>query len=396
MNKIAESSTSSSAQAGLDMLVYLASTADKLKREGRPVINMCKGELDLDTPEHVKEAGIRAIRDGDTKYTSIGGTAVLKEAVAEKLWTVNQLNYSPDEILISGGAKQGLYNFFRACLDPGQEAILLAPYWSPYLSMLRGRKAMVTIVRPAEGALEVTAESLEPVLTSQSKLIVLNSPNNPSGQAYDRRGLEQLAELFLRYPDLMIAADEVYEATRFDGITDTLLNVCPELRDRVLVVHSFSKSFSMSGWRIGYSAGSATLIARLTRIQLENTFNACSISQAAAVAALRGPQDFVNNLPNLLRQRHDRLLAALRRIPGISCAPSKGTFYLFPNISGLYTKLLGVNSDADFARYLLDAHAIAAVPGAAFGIEHHIRLCFSIDEAELDATIASLEETFGA
>ncbi len=382
-------------QAGIDTLVYLASTADRMKSEGRPVINMCKGELDLDTPDYVKEAGIRAIRDGETKYTSIAGTAALREAAAEKLWAINGLRYNPDEILVSGGAKQGLYNLFRDCLEPGDEAILLAPYWSPYMSMLRGRKARVKVVQPCEGALKVSAETLAPALTGKTRLIVINSPNNPSGQSYSRHELEKLAALFLRFPDLMIASDDVYEATHFTGIPENIVNVCPELRARVLVVNSFSKSHSMPGWRIGFSAGAGALIGRLTRIQLENTFNACSISQAAAVAALRGPRDYVDALPGLLKARHDRLLGALDCISGIRCTPSTGTFYLFPDISGLYGKLSDVHSDLEFARYLLEAHSIAAVPGTAFGLEHHIRLCFTIEPSELDQAIAALLETFG-
>lgn len=363
--------------------------ANELKAQGKDIIGLGAGEPDFDTPEHIKEAAIEAIRAGKTKYTPVGGTPELKQAVIAKFKRDNGLDYQPGEILVSCGGKQSFFNMAQALLNPGDEAIIPAPYWVSYPDMvLLAGATPVILPTTVEQNLKITPEQLERAITPKTRLVVLNSPSNPSGLAYLKSELAALGEVLLRHPGIMIATDDMYEpfvwgAEPFCNIVDA----CPGLFERTAVLNGVSKAYSMTGWRIGYAGGPARLIKAMTDIQSHSTSNPTSISQAAAVAALNGDQQCVRDMCAAFRQRHDRLVEKLQALPGVTCLPSDGTFYSFPDFSGAIARLDGIDDDLQFAEFLLNEAGVALVPGSAFGAPGHGRISFATSQENLDKAV---------
>ncbi|MGH8502023.1 MAG: pyridoxal phosphate-dependent aminotransferase [Gammaproteobacteria bacterium] len=366
--------------------------ANQLKAQGRDVVGLGAGEPDFDTPEHIKQAAVDAMRAGDTKYTPVDGTITLKRAIIEKFHKDNGLDYALDQVLVSCGGKQSFYNLCQALLDADDEVIIPAPYWVSYPDMaLLADARPVFIPTSQEQGFKITPEQLRENLTPRTRLMVLNSPSNPTGAAYTASELEALAEVLMSHPDVIVATDDMYEHIMFGGTAFiNILNVCPELNDRTIVLNGVSKSYAMTGWRIGYAGGPRPLIKAMTKVQSQSTSNPCSIAQAAAAAALTGDQACVEAMRVAFEKRHDYVVAALNKINGISCLPSAGTFYCFPSVRGVIEHMPGMENDIALAEYLLDKGGVALVPGAAFGGHGHLRISFATDMATLEKAIARI------
>lgn len=375
--------------------IAVAEKARVLKSQGKDVINLGIGEPDFDTPLHIKEAAIKAIYDGFTKYTPVDGIPELKQAVIKKFARENQLTYDLAQVVVSCGCKQGIYNLAQALLNPGDEVIIPAPYWVSYPDIVLLADAVpVSIPTTSAQRFKINAQQLAEAITPKTRLLILNSPSNPSGMAYTKKELADLAEVLLQYPDIMILSDDIYEhilwmAEPFANI----VNACPELYDRTIVVNGVSKSYAMTGWRIGYGAGPKSIIGAMKKIQSQSTTGATSIAQVAAAAALEGDQTCVREMTAAYQQRHQVLFEALNDIPGIECQPSDGTFYSFPDVSKLMATL-GMESDIIFAEYLLTEAEIAIVPGSAFGSDGCIRISYAVDLETLEKAIARLRSCF--
>jgi len=362
--------------------------AGELKAAGKDVLSLGAGEPDFDTPDHVKAAANRAIADGFTKYTPVGGTPSLKKAVAAKHARDNGLDYGPAEILVSCGGKQSCYNLCQALLNDGDEVIIPAPYWVSYpdMALLAGGEPVI-IESTAETRYKITAAQLEAAITPRTRLMFLNSPSNPSGMAYTRAELAALGEVLLRHPQVVIATDDMYEKILWAPEPFTnILNACPAVKDRTVVIHAVSKTYAMTGWRIGWACGPKDIIRAMTDIQSQSTSNPTSISQFAAEAALNGDQACVATMTEAFKRRHDLLVDGLNQIPGIRCLPGDGTFYVFPNVDGLIAKL-GVKDDLALADKLLNEALVALVPGSAFGTPGHLRLSFATSDVVLKRSL---------
>lgn len=364
--------------------------AAELRAQGHDVIGLGAGEPDFDTPKHIKQAAIDAINAGKTKYTPVGGTPELKQAVIEKFQRDNGLNYAADQILVSCGGKQSFFNLALAILDKGDEVIIPAPYWVSYPDMVLVANGTPVVVETSTAThLKVTAEQLEAAITDKTKLLVLNSPSNPSGKAYTRDEFEALAEVLRRHPQVMIATDDMYEHILWmDGGFHNIVTVAPDLYERTFVLNGVSKAYSMTGWRIGYAAGPADVIKAMAKVQSQSTSNPASISQAAATAALNGDQSCVADMVLAFKERHDYVVETLNSMNGVSCLQSDGTFYAFPDFTAVIERIAGVDNDVQFGEYLLDKAKVALVPGSAFGTEGHMRLSYA---TALDTLKAAME-----
>ncbi|OGT43463.1 MAG: aspartate aminotransferase [Gammaproteobacteria bacterium RIFCSPHIGHO2_12_FULL_37_34] len=372
----------------------LSARANELQAAGNSIINLTIGEPDFDTPSHIKEAAIKAIYDGQTKYTAVDGTTGLKKAVVDKFLRENRLKYELNQILVSCGAKHSLYNLFSVVLNAGDEVIIPAPYWVSYPDMV-----MLTDGKPVfiEAGLDqhfkITALQLEAAIHSKTRMIVLNSPSNPSGMAYSAKELKALAEVIMRHPHIIVVSDDIYEHHLWNHAPFTsILNVCPELADRALLVNSTSKTYAMTGWRIGYAAGPAYLISAMKNVQSQNTSSPTTVSQFAAQAALEGNQDCVGIMTKAYKERHDFVVGELQNMPGIACLPSDGTFYTLPSVKELLNKKKGVTNDFEFAEWLLQQTGIATVPGSAFGAPGHIRICYTTSMQNLTEAMKRLHQ----
>ncbi len=369
----------------------VSSRAAELRAAGKDIIGLGVGEPDFETPDHIKEAAIKAIHDGKTRYTAVDGTPELKQAVIDKFARDNGFSYEPGQILVSCGGKQSFFNLALALLNPGDEVIIPAPYWVSYPDMVtiaEGVPVIVTTTRATR--FKMGADQLEGAITDKTRLMVINSPSNPTGTAYDADELKALAEVLLKYPDVMIATDDMYEHILWpERSFVNILNVCPDLYDRTIVLNGVSKAYSMTGWRIGYAGGPKALIASMKKIQSQSTSNPCSIAQAAAVAALSGPQACVATMVQAFRQRHDHVAERLNRLPGVEVVNADGTFYSFPDFSDVIATK-GYQSDLELAESLLEA-GVAMVPGSAFGAEGHMRLSFATSLEALDKALDRLE-----
>jgi aspartate aminotransferase len=376
----------------------ITARAKELRAAGKDVIGLGAGEPDFDTPDHIKEAAIAAIRDGFTKYTAVDGTPELKRAIISKYQRDNGLDYRPEQILVSCGGKQSFFNLAQAVLDPGDEVIIPAPYWVSYPDMvlLAGAKP-VLVHAGAERRFKITAEQLDAAMTAQTRLVVINSPSNPTGMAYTRDELEALGEVLRRYPNALIATDDMYEHIRWD--TDTpfvnILNACPDLAPRTLVLNGVSKAYSMTGWRIGYAGGPEQVIKAMKKIQSQSTSNPTSISQVAAQAALDGPQDCIGTMLTAFKERHDFVVEALNRIPGVDCLPTDGTFYVFPTVEGLIARIDGVSNDLELAEYLIEQAGVALVPGSAFGLDGCVRISIATSRHNLEQALERIASVAG-
>lgn len=367
--------------------------AAELKAQGKDVLSLGAGEPDFDTPAHVKAAAEKAIRDGFTKYTAVGGTPSLKKAVAAKHLRDNGLEYSAAQILVSCGGKQSCYNLCQALLNHGDEVIIPAPYWVSYPDMvlLADGKPVIIETTP-ETRLKITPAQLEAAITPRTRLIFLNSPSNPSGMAYSKAELTALGEVLRKHPRIIIATDDMYEKILWTAEPfANIVNACPDLYERTVVIHAVSKTYAMTGWRIGWACGPKALITPMADIQSQSTSNPCSISQVAAEAALNGDQACVAEMTVAFKRRHDLLVAGLNRIPGISCQPGDGTFYAFPNVQGLIDKL-GVKDDLALSDLLLQQALVALVPGSAFGTPGHLRLSFATGDEVLRKCLERIAE----
>ena len=371
--------------------------AAELQAAGRDIIALSAGEPDFDTPEHIKEAAIKAIQDGKTKYTAAGGMPELKQAVADKFRRENNLNYHPDQILVSCGAKHGIYNLMQALLNPGDEVIIPAPYWVSYPDMAKLAGAE-PVVAPAgiEQRFKITDQQLEGAITDNSRLLVLNSPSNPTGVSYSETELKALAAVLRKHPDIVILTDDIYEHILWgQNSFSNILNVCPELANRTVVVNGVSKAYSMTGWRIGFLGGPRALVQAAQKIQSQSTSNPSSISQYATLAALNGDQTYINESTAVFKQRHDFVHAGLNAIEGVECTPSDGTFYSFPNMQGVINRLGGVSNDIQLSEFLLERAEVALVPGSAFGAKGHMRLSYATSMENLEAAINRLGDALG-
>ncbi len=370
--------------------------AAALKAQGRDVVGLGAGEPDFDTPDHIKEAAIRAIRDGFTKYTAVAGTVSLRKAIAAKFKRENGLDYTPDQILVSVGGKQSFYNLAMALLDAGDEVIIPAPYWVSYPDMVLLADGKPVIVSAGiEQNYKITAAQLKAAITPKTRLFVINSPSNPTGMAYSRAELMALGEVLRAHPNVLIATDDMYEHILWSGEPfANIVNACPDLKDRTIVLNGVSKAYAMTGWRIGYCAGPRPLIEAMTNIQSQSTSNPTSIAQVAAEAALNGDQACMQPMLKAFKQRHDHVVARLNKIRGVRCLPNQGTFYAFADFSGAI-KNLGVKNDLELAELALNKVEVALVPGSAFGADGHMRLSYATSMELLDKALDRLENLLG-
>ncbi len=373
-----------------------AAKAKAMKAQGIDVVDFGVGEPDFDTPENVKQAGIKAIQSGFTKYTPAGGTDELKEAVLEKFKRDNGLQYDKSQILISCGAKHSLYNIAEALFDPGDEVIIPSPYWVSYPDQVLLNDALPVIVETTEAeGFKLSAKKLEQAVTKKTKALVLNSPSNPTGLAYDKKALEDIAALAVKH-NLYVISDEIYEKLIYDGFTHTsIASLGKEIKDLTIVVNGVSKSHAMTGWRIGYAAGPKDVITAMTNIQSQSTSNPSSISQKAAVEALRGPQDFIGTMNVEFDKRRKYMVERLNKIKGVSCLMPVGAFYAFPRISSLFGKSLNgkvVKNSSDLATLLLEEAKVALVSGDAFGADAYIRLSYATSMDSIKKGLDRIEQ----
>jgi aspartate aminotransferase len=363
--------------------IAVTNLARELKAAGRDVIGLGAGEPDFDTPDSIKQAAIAAIHAGQTKYTAVDGTPELKAAVAAKFRRENGLDYRTDEISVGTGGKQIIYNALMATLDPGDEVIIPAPYWVSYPDMALLAGGTPVFVRcPEQTGFKLRAEDLEEAITPRSKWLILNSPNNPSGAAYTRDELKALIDVLLRHPHVWLLSDDIYEHLVYDGfefVTPAALE--PALKPRSLTMNGVAKAYAMTGWRIGYAGGPAELIKAMAKVQSQSTSNPCSISQAATVAALEGPQDFIPERAAVFKRRRDLIVDLLNQAPGIRCHRPEGAFYVYPSCAGVLGRRTPdgqeLRTSEDFARYLLEREGVAVVHGAAFGLDPFLRISYA-------------------
>lgn len=365
--------------------------AAELRAAGHDIIGLGAGEPDFDTPEHIKAAAVKAIADGKTKYTAVDGTTELKQAIIDKFQRDNGLSYTQSQILVSCGGKQSFFNLALALLDKGDEVVIPAPYWVSYPDMVVIAEGVPVIVEAGlDNRFKITPEQLEAAITDKTKLVVLNSPSNPSGTAYSRKELEALGEVLKKYPDVMVATDDMYEHILWtEEPFCNILMACPDLYDRTIVLNGVSKAYAMTGWRIGYAGGPEWLIKNMKKIQSQSTSNPCSIAQAAAVEALKGSQDCVKDMLKVFKKRHDYVVGRLNQLPGVSAIEGDGTFYAFADFSKAMKKM-GFEKDTDLAALFLEK-GVALVPGSAFGAEGCMRLSFATSDEALEKALDRLQ-----
>lgn len=369
----------------------ITALAAQLKASGRDIIGLGAGEPDFDTPEHIKQAGIEAIQKGETRYTAVDGTPKLKQAIINKFKHENGFEFGAKQILVSCGGKQSFYNLCQALLSAGDEVIIPAPYWVSYPDMVLLADGVPVIVAAGQAEhFKLSPEKLEAAITPKTRLFVINSPSNPTGVAYTLDELAALGEVLRRHPQVLIATDDMYEHVLFEGRKFVnILNACPDLYERTIVLNGVSKAYSMTGWRIGYAAGPEKLIQAMSMVQSQSTSNPTSISQYAAAVALDGDQSFIQTMVDAFEQRHAFVLKAFNAMDGVECLPADGTFYSFPNVEGMI-KRLGLTNDAELASYLLDKVGVAVVPGSAFGLDGHFRISFATSMANLENALGRI------
>ncbi len=357
--------------------------AKEMMAEGKNVISLSVGEPDFDTPDHIKEAAITALKKGDTKYTDVGGTPALRKAIAAKFKRENGLDYALDQIIVSTGGKQVLFNALLATVNPGDEVIIPAPYWVSYPDIVAITEGKPIIVETkVEDGFRLSPAALEAAITDKTKWLILNSPSNPTGAAYTAEQLKALADVLLRHPHVWVLADDIYEHLVYDGFTfATIAQVEPKLFDRTLTMNGCSKAFSMTGWRIGFAGGPKNLIKAMNSLQGHSTSNPVSFSQAGALAALEGSQDFLNSWRQSFVERRNLVVEKLNAIPGIRCNTPEGAFYVYPSCAGLIGKKTPqgktLHTDEDVVSYFLESEGIAAVHGAAFGLSPFFRISYA-------------------
>lgn len=371
--------------------------AKEMKSQGIDIVNFGAGEPDYDTPEYIKDAAIKAIRDGFTKYTPVGGIVELKDAVIQKFESDNNLKYTRENTLVSCGAKHSLYNIAQALYNPGDEVLIPSPYWVSYPDQVVLNDAVPVFIETHEkDSFMLDPDALEAKITKKTRALILNSPSNPTGLTYDKKTLEAIADIAIKH-NIYIISDEIYEKLVYDGIEHTsIASFSAEIKDRVIVVNGLSKSHAMTGWRIGFAAGPKDIIQAMTNIQSQSTSNPTSIAQKASLAALTGNQDFITTMRQEFDRRRLFVVERLNSIEGISCLKPNGAFYAFPNVSKLYGRRTAdgkvINSSTDFAIYLLESANVALVQGGAFGSDSHIRISYAISMDNIKKGLDRIED----
>lgn len=368
--------------------------ANQLRAEGRDVIGLAAGEPDFDTPDYIKQAAIEAINKGYTKYTAVDGTASLKQAIINKFKRENDFDFTAEQILVSVGGKQAFYNLCQTLLNEGDEVIIPAPYWVSYPDIVKLADATPVIVEgDISQSFKITADQLQQAITDKTKLVIINSPSNPSGKAYSREELKALGAVLVKHPNIIVMTDDIYEHIVWtdEGFVN-ILNACPELAEQTVVINGVSKAYSMTGWRIGYSGGPADLIKGMKKIQSQSTSNPTSIAQYAAEAALDGNQSFLKDMCDVFKQRHDYVYETLKAIDGVKVLPSDGTFYSFPCFQAVIDRLDGIEDDVQLAQMLLEKADVALMPGSAFGLSGYLRLSFATDMNSLEKALSRIKQ----
>jgi len=365
--------------------------AAELREAGRDIVSLGAGEPDFDTPDHVKEAAIQAIRDGHTKYTAIDGTSQLKAAIQRKFERDNQLTYAPEQILVSVGAKHTLFNACMGVLSPGDQAIIPAPYWVSYPDMVRIAEGEPVIIETGiEDGFKVTPEKLKAAINDKTRMLFLNSPSNPTGSCYTRAELAALGEVLVRHPNVVVLADDIYEHIHWaDDPFCSIVTACPDLYDQVVTINGVSKCYAMTGWRVGYAGGPQEVIRAMKTIQSQITSNPCSVSQVAAAAALDGDQTCMADMLKAYKARSDYIVGALNDIPGFECREGEGAFYAFPRVTEAMAAK-GLETDADLVQLLLERGEVVMVPGTPFGAPGYVRLSFACSIEELEKAVSRI------
>ena len=371
----------------------ITNKAKELKAAGKDIIGLGAGEPDFDTPDYIKQAAIEAINNGFTKYTAVDGTPELKKAIIDKFKRDNNIDFAPNEILVSVGGKQSFFNLAQAFINAGDEVIIPAPYWVSYPDMVKIADGVPVIVEcPSEQDFKITPEQLEAAITPKTKLLVLNSPSNPTGMIYTLEELKAIAEVLKRHPQVYVASDDMYEHIRWTGDKFyNILNAAPELKERTIILNGVSKAYAMTGWRIGYAGGPAKLIGAMKKIQSQSTSCPTSISQKAAEVAINGDQSVLAPMIEAFEQRCDLVVDGLNNIKGITCLRPDGAFYVYPEIKPLI-KAAGLKSCTEFSEWLLDKVGVAVVPGDAFGLGGYMRISYATDEATLKDALSRIEK----
>ena len=373
--------------------IAMSMKARELTLQGKDIISLSAGEPDFDTPRNIKDAAIESINSGNTKYTPVDGMLTLKESIVKKFKNENNLEYTSDQIIVSTGCKQSIYNLCQATLDEGDEVLIPSPYWVSYPEIVKLSDAIPVFVETnSETDFKVTGKMLEDNITQKTKMILLNSPSNPSGFIYTEDDLKDIGRVLKKHPNIIIASDDIYEHIIFNGKKFTnILNVCPELYDQTIVLNGVSKAYAMTGWRIGYAAGSSNIVNAMKKIQSQSTSCTCSISQAAAKAALDNDNSEVQKMVNEYQLRSEFLHTELNKIDGIKYKKPDGSFYAFVDVNGLINKIDNINDDFELAEYFLKEADVAVVPGTAFGSKNHIRISFATSLENLKKAVSRIE-----
>ena len=372
--------------------IAVTQKARELRAAGKDVIGLGAGEPDFDTPDNIKNAAIKAIRSGDTKYTAVDGTPALKKAIISKFKRENKLKYNLDQITVGTGGKQVLYNTFMATLNKGDEVIIPAPFWVSYPDMvlLAGGKPKIIKCTEQEG-FKLTAKKLKKAITKKTKWLILNSPSNPTGAGYTKREIQNLANVLIKNKKVLILSDDIYEHVRYDNFNFFTIAQIPKLKDRTLTMNGVSKSYAMTGWRIGYAAGPKDIIKAIGKIQSQSTSNPSSISQAAAVEALNGKQGFIKTRAKAFRDRRNFVVKSLNNIKGIHCLTPNGAFYVFPSCKGLLNKKTKLKTDTNFVQRLLEKENVAVVQGSAFGLDGYFRISYATSMKNLKKAMSRIK-----
>ncbi len=373
--------------------IAVTTKAREMRAAGKDVIGLGAGEPDFDTPNNIKKAAIDAIEKGDTKYTAVDGTPALKKAIIDKFKRENNLDYTIDQITVGTGGKQVIYNTFMATLNKGDEVIIPAPFWVSYPDMvlLAGGKPKIIKCEEHDG-FKLTPEKLKKAISKKTKWIILNSPSNPTGAGYTKEEIEKLAKVLLKNKNVFILSDDIYEHINYDNFNFFTIAQISKLKERTLTMNGVSKSYAMTGWRIGYAAGPKDIISAIRKIQSQSTSNPSSVSQAAAVEALSGEQNFIKERAEAFRKRRDFVVNSLNNIKGISCLQPNGAFYVFPSCKGLLNKRTKIKNDTEFVKKLLEQSMVAVVQGSAFGLEGYFRISYATSMENLEKAMVRIRK----
>ena len=370
----------------------LTSKANELKHKGEDIIVLTVGEPDFDTPNYIKDSAKKAIDEGLTKYTAVDGTIELKKSIIDKLKSENNLEYSSSEIIVSAGCKQSIFNFLQAVIDDGDEVIIPQPYWVSYADMVKYSGGIPVMLQTNyENNFDIDVTELENLINEKTKLFMINSPNNPSGKYYDSELLKKISSVLIKHTNILVSSDDIYEHIHWHTEKfHNILNVCPELKQRTVILNGVSKAYSMTGWRIGYAAGDKEIIKKMKTLQSQSTSCASSISQAAASTALNNTCHELPEMNKEYKKRHDFVVSELNKIDGVECKPTDGTFYVFPSFKDYLKENKLLSNDTELALFILEKAKVAVVPGSAFGIDNHIRISIAIDMDSLKEAMKRL------